>query len=129
MTRTPAGLALAVLAGFALAACGPQGGGRQEISFKNQLQPVVNKHCAECHTGGGPGAEKSGFAVDSYQSLLKGTKYGPVVVPGSSVSSSLYRLVAGKVDPSIRMPHGKEKLSAAEIVLIEQWIDQGAKDN
>ena len=58
---------------------------------------------------------------------MKGTKFGPVVVAGDPLSSSLYRLVAGKVDPSIRMPHGKEALSQEEILKIEQWIEQGAK--
>ena len=59
---------------------------------------------------------------------MKGTKYGPVVVAGDPLSSSLYRLVAGKVDPSIQMPHGKEALAPEEIVTIERWIEQGAKD-
>lgn len=122
-------IAVAMLGGLSLAACGPQGGGRQEVSFKAQVQPVVKKHCAECHTGGGAGTQKSGFTVDSYQGLMKGTKFGPVVIPGSAVSSSLYRLVSGDVDPSIRMPHGRDPLPEAEIKLIELWIDQGAKDN
>jgi hypothetical protein len=52
-----------------------------------------------------------------------------VVVAGDPLSSSLYRLVAGKVDPSIRMPHGKESLSQEEIATIEQWIEQGANNN
>ncbi|MCU0935712.1 MAG: hypothetical protein MUF66_06490 [Gammaproteobacteria bacterium] len=122
-------VALAVVAALSLTACGPQGGGRQEISFKTHVQPIVNKYCAECHTAGGVGIQKSGFAVDTYQSLMKGTKFGPVVVPGSAVSSSFYRLVSGDVDPSIRMPHGKDKLPAQDVKLVELWIDQGAKDN
>jgi mono/diheme cytochrome c family protein len=117
-----------VVAITALAGCGPESG-RQDVSFKNQVQPILKKYCAECHTGSGAGTQKSGFALDSYQSLMKGTKFGPVVIPGSAVSSSLYRLVSGAVDPSIRMPHGKETLSRADISLIEAWIDQGAKDN
>ena len=60
---------------------------------------------------------------------MKGTQYGPVIVAGDSASSTLYRLVAGKVDKSIQMPHGKEKLSSAEVATIENWIDQGAKNN
>lgn len=122
-------VALAVVAAVSVMACSPQGDGRQEVSFKTQVQPIVKKYCAECHSVGGPGTQKSGFTVDSYQSLMKGTKFGPVVVPGSAVSSSFYRLVSGSVDPSIRMPHGKDKLPAEDIQLIERWIDQGARDN
>ena len=47
--------------------------------------------------------------VDSYDSVMKGTKYGPVIVPGDSLSSSLYLLVAGKVHSSIWMPHGRNR--------------------
>ncbi len=74
------------------------------------------------------GAEKSGFAVDTYESVMKGTKLGPVVVPGSAESSTLYRLVAGKADPSIMMPHGKQPLTNKEISTIKQWIDAGAPE-
>lgn len=127
MTRT-ASVSFALLACAALAGCGPQGG-QPQVSFRTQVHPILQKSCGECHTGGGAGTQKSGFAVDSYASVLKGTKYGPVVTPGSAISSSLYRLVAGEVDPSIQMPHGKEKLPDQDIKLIMAWIDQGAKDN
>jgi hypothetical protein len=49
------------------------------------------------------GANKSGFQIDSYASIMKGTKFGPIIVPGSSESSTLYILVAGKADPTINM--------------------------
>ena len=120
-------LPLVVLASAVLTGCGPQGG--PPVSFSGQVQPILKRACGDCHARGGAGAEKSGFAVDSYQAVMKGTRFGPVVTPGSAVSSSLYRLVAGEVDPSIQMPHGKEKLPAQDIKLIMTWIDQGAKDN
>jgi hypothetical protein len=60
---------------------------------------------------------------------MKGTKLGPVIVPGSAESSTLYRLVAGKADPKINMPHGKAPLTPGEIETIRLWIDQGAMDN
>nr|WP_246194786.1 c-type cytochrome domain-containing protein [Allochromatium palmeri] len=100
-----------------------------EVSFSQDVQPIISKHCAECHLPNGQGHAASGFLVESYDSLMKGTKFGPVVVPGDAVSSSLYRLVAGEVDESIRMPHGKDPLPTAEIAVIEAWITQGAKNN
>ena len=72
------------------------------------------------------GAQKSGFQIDSYASIMKGTKLGPVIVPGSAESSTLYRLVAHKANPRINMPHGKAPLTAGEIDTIRLWIDQGA---
>ena len=69
---------------------------------------------------------------------MQGTKYGPVIVPGNSESSTLYRLIAHKVDPKIQMPphhdeglaKGREdELTPRQIEFIGKWIDQGAKNN
>ncbi len=103
--------------------------GPAAVSFKTDVKPLIDKYCSECHLKDGAGTVASGFITDTYESLMKGTKFGPVVVAGDPLSSSLFRLVAGKVDPSIRMPHGKEALSQEEILKIEQWIEQGAKNN
>ncbi len=99
------------------------------VSFTSQVKPILDQHCVECHKAAGQGYGKSGLRLDSYDSLMAGTKFGPVVKPGSAVSSSLYLLVAGKADPSIRMPHNREPLSGEDVDLIKNWIDQGAKNN
>jgi len=67
--------------------------------------------------------------VTSYDAVMQGTHSGPVVVSGLAVSSSPYRLVAGNVDPSIRMPLGKEPLPDSDIQTIKLWIDQGARES
>ena len=103
--------------------------GQHKPGYTADVRPILDKHCAECHMPDGEGAQKSGFQIDSYASILKGTKFGPVIVPGSAESSTLYRLVAGKADPKINMPHGKEPLSKKDIETIRLWIDQGALDN
>ena len=103
--------------------------GQSETRFAADVKPVLDKHCAACHTQNGEGIQASGFDVGSYESVMKGTKFGPVVVGGDPLSSSLYRLVSGKVDASIKMPHGEESLSDAEIAVIESWIEQGARNN
>ncbi|MBB1127223.1 c-type cytochrome domain-containing protein [Thiospirillum jenense] len=106
-----------------------QGCDGTSVSYTQDVQPILSKHCSECHLPGGQGEEASGFLVDSYTSVLKGTKHGPVVVAGDPLSSSLYRLISGRVDKSIQMPHSKEPLPVSEIELIEKWINEGAKDN
>jgi mono/diheme cytochrome c family protein len=95
--------------------------------FNTNVKPIMDKYCAECHMPGSEGAAASGFLVDSYADVMKGTNFGPVVVPGSAESSTLYRLVAGKADPSIKMPHGDRTLTDEEIETIRLWIDQGAE--
>ncbi|MGA7178535.1 MAG: c-type cytochrome domain-containing protein [Thiobacillaceae bacterium] len=113
----------------ALAACGHKEKVAASVSFANQVKPILDQNCIECHKAAGQGYAKSGLRLDSYESLMAGTKFGPVIKPGSSISSSLYLLVAGKADPSIRMPHGKAPLSSESVELIKDWIDQGAKNN
>jgi mono/diheme cytochrome c family protein len=102
-------------------------GQQAQLSYVSDIKPVIDSHCAECHTDNGKGVKASGFSVDSYHSLMKGTKYGPVIVAGNPLSSTLYRMVSGNVDPSIQMPHGQEALKPDEIQKIERWIEQGAK--
>jgi len=115
-----------------LTACG------REVSYSADVRPILDKYCVSCHTGSGEGEAASGFAVDDYDSVMKGTKFGKVVVPGSRMSSSLYLVVAQKTDPKIHMPpHHDDSLaqgrgfalSEQNIATIGSWIDQGAKDN
>jgi hypothetical protein len=100
-----------------------------QISYKSEVNPLIEKYCVECHIDDGEGIKASGFSVSSYETLMKGTKYGPVIVAGDAMSSSFFRLVSGKVDPSIQMPHSREAMKEDEIAKIETWIEQGAKNN
>ncbi len=116
------------------------------VSFHRDVNPILQSNCAVCHTPGQPGYEKSGFSVASYQAVMKGTNDGRVVIPGSSVSSTLVRLIRHQADPSINMPkeyavaereHSEKilpgmnarSLSDRDVKLIERWVDQGAKNN
>src|ERR1700690_4045311 len=76
----------------------------RQVSFKKDIHPIFQERCMKCHAPGSPGCLVSGFSVATYQSLMKGTKFGPVVVPGSSLDSNLLRLVKHEADPSIAMP-------------------------
>jgi len=125
MKKLTAILALSALAAAALTACG---GSDKAPSYQANIKPLLDAKCVSCHVPGGEGYEKSGLRLDSYEAIMKGTKFGAVVVPGSSVSSTMYRLVSGQADPSIRMPHGQAALPDADVAMIAAWIDQGAKN-
>jgi hypothetical protein len=101
----------------------------QQVTYTDDVAPIMQKHCAECHVAGLQGAEETGLLVDSYESIMKGSQYGPVIDPGSARTSSLYILVSGKDNLTISMPHGKAPLSAEEIETIRAWIDSGAVEN
>jgi uncharacterized membrane protein len=100
------------------------------VSYQRDVAPILDKHCKACHVPGQAGYVVSGFELTGYESLMKGTQFGPVVLPGDPLTSVLVMLIEGRVDPSIRMPHGEAKpMSQAEIQTIRSWVEQGAKNN
>jgi len=107
----------------------------KQVSFKNDIFPIFQERCMICHAVGSPGCVVSGFSVETYDSLMKGTKFGPMIIAGSSADSNLLRLVKHQADPSIAMPRSQtpgepsEWLKPQQINLIETWINQGAKNN
>jgi uncharacterized membrane protein len=112
---------------FLASACGRS---EPTVSFSKDVRPVLESRCGECHTPGNPGYEASQLSFASYESLMKGTQYGPVVIAGDSASSNLIVLIEGRADPSISMPHGdSEPLLQSEIDTIKLWIAQGAQNN
>lgn len=103
---------------------------QQRVSFKQDVYPLLQKYCVSCHVPpDGEGLKKSGLNMESYKKLMDGTNHGPVIIPGESINSSLNRMVEGRVDPSIKMPHGDKQLTKEEIALLKRWVDQGAKNN
>ena len=99
------------------------------VSFKEDILPLFKWRCASCHEPGGAGYEKSGLDLTTYAGLMKGTKFGTMVVPREPESSNLMLLLDWRASPALRMPHGKKQLSSCDRSTIRTWIRQGAKDN
>jgi hypothetical protein len=102
---------------------------QQKMSFAEDVMPILRGRCVSCHAPGGPGFEKSGLDLTSYQGLMKGTKNGPMVIPGDAQSSNLMWLLDWRASPEIRMPHGQKQLSTCDRDAIRAWIFEGAKNN
>ena len=101
-----------------------------EVSYQKDVAPILQKHCASCHVPGQPGFAASGFDLQGYDSLMKGTRFGPVVLPGDPMTSVLVMLIEGRADPSITMPHGgANPLTKDEAKTIRRWVKQGAENN
>jgi uncharacterized membrane protein len=115
------------LVGFAaLAGCARE----QSVSYSRDVVPILDKHCKACHVPGEAGYVVSGFELGSYESLMKGTQYGPVVLPGDALTSVLVMLIEGRVDSSLKMPHGGgTTLTPDEILTVRRWVEQGARNN
>jgi hypothetical protein len=90
----------------------------REVSFSKDVKPILDEHCLPCHQSGKEGYLASGLSVESYDDMMRGTKYGPVVMPGYSFSSTLQILVEHKADPSINMPKRQMRLSQDKIETI-----------
>lgn len=101
----------------------------EPVSFQRQVVPILNNHCLGCHSRGGQGYEASGLSMESYEELMKGTKYGPVIVPGNAMTSNLNVVVEGRADPKIRMPFHGLRLRPLLLDILRRWVDQGAENN
>jgi len=101
-----------------------------EASYKNDVVPIIHDYCLNCHEPGGKGYEKSGLNMTTYESLMKGTKFGAVIKPGDSFTSILIQVIEGRVHASIKMPYGMNGgLAKDKIEILKKWVNQGAKDN
>ncbi len=101
----------------------------EKVSFKEDILPLLKWRCSSCHEQGGEGFVKSGLDLTTYAGVMKGTKFGPMIIPGDPESSNLMLLLDWRASPALRMPHGKKQLSSCDRNSIRTWIRQGAKDN
>ena len=75
---------------------------------------------AGCHVAGGPG----GIDLRTYNAVIAGGSKGAIVIAGDAGESELVKqIVEGK------MPPNGPPLPAAQIQLITDWINEGAKNN
>lgn len=93
----------------------------ENVSFKNEIRPILEQRCSKCHGGDFP---SEGLNMESYEDLLNGSQNGQVIIPGDSSSSLLFEKVE-----SGEMPKRGSDLTAEQIELIQQWIDEGALNN
>src|SRR5262245_18792432 len=77
--------------------------------FEMQVRPLLAKNCWACHTQSALG----GLRLDSRDSILKGGKSGPAVVPGKAADSLIIQAVTQKHE-RLKMPPGG-KLADSDI--------------
>lgn len=93
------------------------------VDFTKDVQPILENHCYDCH---GEDKAKSVLRLDHPLGLLRGGESGePLLVPGDSGGSYLYRRVTTKDRKDAMPPKGK-RLSDEEVATLREWIDTGA---
>jgi len=97
------------------------------MSFAEDIAPIFKGWCVSCHQPGGEGYTASGLDLTSYDGVMKGTKFGPMVIPGQPDTSNLIVLIEGRA--KIRMPFGHKALPSCLRDNMRTWIFEGAKNN
>jgi mono/diheme cytochrome c family protein len=105
-----------VLAGLTPAqATGPAG----DEFFENKIRPIFATQCGTCHQDRAAG----GLSLSSRESIIKGGRSGPAIVPGDPDKSLLMQAVL-QTGP-LKMPRGG-KLAPEDTEALAQWIRIGA---
>ena len=98
--------------------------GQGNAFFESKVLPVLQQRCFACHSH-----EKKiqgGLALDSRSGWVSGGDHGPAIKPGDVEKSLLIKAVR-RVDDDLAMPP-KDRLPAAELAILEEWVKTGAPD-
>jgi hypothetical protein len=100
------------------------------VDFNWDVRPILSNNCFRCH-GPDEEARKAGLRLDIREiatAELPETPGKTAIVPGDSAASELIRRVSS-ADPDVVMPPPDThlSLSAEDIAVLAQWIDEGAE--
>ncbi len=93
------------------------------VDYTTDVAPLLKKRCVGCH---GAAMSNNGLRLDSAAGLLAGGYTGPAAVPGKSSESPIIERVLSDKE-GVRMPPMGARLTAAEVAMLREWIDSGAK--
>ena len=65
----------------------------EKITFKDDVFPIIRIRCLECHVPGEAGYEATGLDMRTYEGVMKGTRHGPMIIPGEPFMSNLIVLI------------------------------------
>jgi Protein of unknown function (DUF1553)/Protein of unknown function (DUF1549)/Planctomycete cytochrome C len=109
---------------FALVVASVQAAEKPRVDFEREILPLLKQRCYQCHDGH---KHPSGLRLDLKASALRGGDSGkPAIVAGDGAKSELIRRVAS-TDKADFMPPMGERLSAAQVKTLRDWIDGGAE--
>jgi hypothetical protein len=96
---------------------------RPKPDFGRDVLPLLRERCFACHDAR---KHRAGLRLDVRSQALHGGDSGkPAIVPGDTDKSELIRRVVS-TDPETMMPPKGDRLSAAQIQTLRDWIRAGA---
>ena len=93
------------------------------VDFDREIRPLLQEHCIECH---GEKKQKGELRLDAKVYAFKGGLDGPAILAGKADVSPLLQRVTS-TDEDEKMPPKGDPLTSAQISLIREWINSGAK--
>ena len=96
------------------------------VDYQKQIMPIFKAKCFECHSEA-KGKEKGDVALDTEEKLKATIGPGQHIIPGEPEKSTM--LLICKLpdnDEEVMPPKGKNRLTPAEVTLLETWIKEGA---
>jgi hypothetical protein len=107
-----------------------------EISFKNDVLPVLTSNCVVCHQGSSPPGNLNLEPANAFNDLVNAPSIQSslmLVDPGAPDKSYLMNKLNGTQTDvggsGVQMPYGAPPLSQAQIATISRWISENAPDN
>lgn len=91
--------------------------------FEQHIRPLLIKHCYECHAGK---KQSGGLSLATRDGWQRGGDQGPAIMPGKPDDNLLIQAVCYRND-DLRMPPD-DRLSAADVRALEEWVRMGAPD-
>jgi WD40 repeat protein len=98
-----------------------------DLDFYKDVYPFLKTNCISCHN---KTTTKADLNMETPELMIKGGEAGPALVPGKSAESLIVTASLHKDDMEMPPPNNKSgavNLTPAEIAILKQWIDQGAK--
>lgn len=94
-------------------------------TYTKDIAPLVKSYCRPCHDS--ENENPSGLSMDDYERFMKGGNHGLTVIPGKPKESNLYLKLLPTPPFGKQMARGRKKLTADDVKIIYEWIEQGAK--
>ncbi len=84
------------------------------LNWDDTIGPLLNDRCVSCH------GQIAGLSYATYESALRGSMNGPVIIPGDPVHSKIV----------IRQSAGDHpmQLTPEQLTLVKEWIAWGAPE-
>jgi len=98
-----------------------------DVSFQEEVMPILEEYCLSCHGGMDENGEiriELGYDMTTYEGLMAGSDYGPVIEPGDPEESLFLEMIVNG-----DMPEEGDLVPEEQIEIIRAWIAEGAQNN